>query len=238
MTVFPGATAGRPPFPPIEPPPVAAFFPDPRLLDTNEVAAVSRTMNPSVVLAAYRQGIFPWPASPRVIPWVSPDPRAVFPLEAPLHWSRSLRRTLRGAAFRVTCDQAFREVITECGRDRRDGTWITPDVIATYTRLHALGWAHSVEVWAADDGTLAGGIYGMAIGGMFAGESMFHRRTDASKVAFAHLAERLLAHGFALFDVQVLTDHLASLGCVNVGRATFLDQLEKALPIAARFDDG
>ena len=194
-------------------------------------------MNPSVVLAAYRRGIFPWPVSQRVIPWVSPDPRAMRPLDTPMHWARSLRRTLRSEAFRVTHDQAFREVMIECGRERQDGTWITPDVLDTYGKLHDLGWAHSVEVWGADDGRLVGGIYGISIGAMFAGESMFHRRTDASKVAFVHLAERLASRGFALFDVQVLTDHLASLGCVAIGRREFLDRLERALPQVAKFAD-
>lgn len=237
MTVPTDARAARPPYPPIEPPAIAALFPDPRRLDDSDVVAVSRTMNPSVVLAAYRRGIFPWPASPRVIPWVSPDPRAMLPLDAPLHWSRSLRRTLRGARFRVTRDLAFRDVMIACGQDRDDGTWITPDVIATYCKLHELGWAHSIEVWSAEDGALAGGIYGMCLGGMFAGESMFHRRTDASKVAFAHLAERLTARGFAFLDVQVLTDHLASLGCITVRRRAFLDRLDDALALDARFDD-
>jgi leucyl/phenylalanyl-tRNA--protein transferase len=154
-----------------------------------------------------------------------------------LHWSRSLRRTLRSDAFRVTSDRAFREVVLECGRDRPDGTWITPDVVETYCKLHDLGWAHSVEVWSNDDQSLVGGIYGIAIGGMFAGESMFHRQTDASKVAFAHLAERLSARGFQVMDVQVLTDHLASLGCVAIGRKQFLDRLDHALTVSARFDE-
>jgi leucyl/phenylalanyl-tRNA--protein transferase len=192
-------------------------------------------MNPSIVLAAYRRGIFPWPVSQRVVPWVSPDPRAVLPLEGTLHWSRSLRRTLRSPSFRVTHDQAFAQVIRECGRGRRDGTWITGDVVDTYTRLHELGWAHSVEVWDAEEDALVGGIYGIAIGAMFAGESMFHRRTDASKVAFAHLAERLRRNGYRLFDVQVLTEHLESLGCVSIDRKDFLRRLDGALVGVAKF---
>jgi leucyl/phenylalanyl-tRNA--protein transferase len=194
-------------------------------------------MNPSIVLAAYRRGIFPWPVSPRVVPWVSPDPRAVLPLDGELHWSRSLRRTMRSPQFSVTHDAAFAQLIRECGRRRRDGTWITNDVIDTYTKLHELGWAHSVEVWSDDDGSLAGGIYGVAIGAMFAGESMFHRRTDGSKVAFAHLAERLQRNGYRLFDVQVLTEHLASLGCVSIERKEFLRRLDAAVTAVAKFGD-
>ncbi len=229
--------AQRPPFPPVEPASAVAFFPDPRLLGPNEVAAVSRTMNPSIVLAAYRRGIFPWPVSSRVVPWVSPDPRAVLAIDRPLHWSRSLRRTLRSDAFTVTHDRAFRAVMKECGRLREDGTWITSDVMDTYSKLHDLGWAHSVEVWSTDDGSLVGGIYGVSIGGMFAGESMFHRRTDASKVAFAHLAQRLVRGGYLLFDVQVLTEHLASLGCESIPRREFLTRLDRALAVSARFTE-
>ena len=198
---------------------------------------MSRTLNPSIVLAAYRRGIFPWPLSSRVVPWVSPDPRAVRPLDQPLRWSRSLRRTLRSSQFQVTTNQAFRDVIVECGRDRSEGTWITTDLLDTYTQLHELGWAHSVEVWSSVDGSLVGGLYGIAVGGMFAGESMFHRVTDASKVAFAHTAERLQSRGFLLFDVQVLSHHLASLGCRAMSRREFLDRLIGAQTIRARFGD-
>lgn len=212
-------------------------FPDPRQLGSSEVVAVSRSLPAAVVLAAYRRGIFPWPVSSRVIPWVSPDPRAIFRLDEPPHWSRSLRRTLRSALFTVTVNRAFHDVVSSCGRFREEGTWITPEVRAAYGSLHEMGWAHSVEVWAGDDGSLVGGLYGIAIGGVFAGESMFHRRTDASKVAFAHVAERCRERGFALFDVQVLTDHLASLGCVAIPRAEFLDRLDGALALQARFGE-
>ena len=227
----------RVPYPPIEPPGSSAVFPDPRKLGTNEAAAVSRTMTPSAVLAAYRRGIFPWPVSPRLVPWVSPDPRAIRPLDQPFHWSRSLRRTLRLGSFSVTVNRAFREVVIACAAQRAEGTWITPDVLNTYSELHKMGWAHSVEVWASDDGSLAGGLYGVALGGIFAGESMFHRRTDASKVAFVTVAERCQARGFALFDVQVLTDHLASLGCVAIRRHEFLDRVERSLALGARFGE-
>lgn len=193
-------------------------------------------MNPGLVLAAYRKGIFPWPVSSRVVPWVCPDPRAIFPLESEPRWPRSLRKALRKHTLTVTIDQAFEQVIRACGENRPDGTWITPDVIATYSTLHRLGWAHSVEVWA-DDGSLVGGLYGVAVGAAFAGESMFHRRTDASKIAFVALVERLRARGFLLLDAQVLTDHLAMLGCIEIPRTEFLTRLAAAQQITARFTD-
>lgn len=191
------------------------------------------------LLLAYRNGIFPWPhgeqqepddAAPLVL-WFSPEPRAIFPLEEPAHWSRSLRRTLRVHPYEVTLDEAFGEVMRHCGETRAEGTWIIPELVAGYERLHQLGWAHSVEVWetSAAGRTLVGGIYGVAIGGMFAGESMFHSRTDTSKIAFATMAEKLRASGFTLFDVQVLTSHLASLGCIEVPRAEYLLRLKSAL---------
>jgi leucyl/phenylalanyl-tRNA--protein transferase len=227
----------KPPFPPVEPPPDPVVFPDPRTLGANDVVAVTRSLSPSLVLSAYRRGIFPWPVSHRVVPWVSPDPRAIFPLDTPPRWSRSLRKTLRRDKLTVTIDRAFDAVVRACGQARADGTWITADVRSTYSKLHELGWAHSVETWSAS-GELVGGLYGVAIGGTFAGESMFHRVTDASKVAFAALVERLAARGFALLDAQVLTDHLASLGCVAIPRTRFLDLLADAVRVPVRFADG
>jgi leucyl/phenylalanyl-tRNA--protein transferase len=144
---------------------------------------------------------------------------------------------LRSHPYEVTVDTAFQEVMRACGDVRTEGTWITPGMIAGYTRLHALGWTHSVEVWeqaAHGERTLVGGIYGIAIGAMFAGESMFHRRTDASKIAFATLAERLVAGGFELFDVQLMTSHLESLGCVELPRAAYLDRVARAITKVAR----
>jgi leucyl/phenylalanyl-tRNA--protein transferase len=208
-----------------------------RTLGATEVVAVSRSLSAGLVLAAYRRGIFPWPVSTRVIPWVSPEPRAIFPLEPEPRWPRSLRKTFNRGGFTVTVDHAFHQVIAACGETRTDGTWITPEIVRTYGQLHELGWAHSVEVWATDDGSLAGGLYGIAIGGAFAGESMFHRRTDASKVAFVALVERLRARGFALLDAQVLTEHLASLGCVAVPRAEFLDRLAAAAALRVPFPE-
>jgi leucyl/phenylalanyl-tRNA--protein transferase len=225
-----------PPYPPIEPPATHVVFPDPRELE-EDVVAVGTDFSPGTLLEAYREGIFPWPHG-RVVAWFSPDPRAVLPLEAPLHWSRSLRRTLRHHPYEVTVDAAFAEVMRTCGSERSEGTWITPGMLAGYTRLHELGWTHSVEVWEHPEGggprELVGGIYGVAVGALFAGESMFHRRTDCSKIAFATLAERLVAGGFELFDVQMLTSHLESLGCVEIPRDEYLDRVARAIAKPAR----
>ena len=203
--------------------------------------------DPGTLLLAYRSGIFPWPhgeaedgEEPLVL-WFSPEPRAVFPLEGELHWSRSLRRTLRHHPYEVTLDADFPQVMHLCGETRAKKTWIIPELVTGYVKLHELGWAHSVEVWEKPAGprterVLVGGIYGLAIGGLFAGESMFHLRTDASKIAFASLAERLRASGFTLFDVQVQNPHLESLGCVEITRAEYLARLRGALPRTPRLE--
>jgi leucyl/phenylalanyl-tRNA--protein transferase len=229
-----------PPHPPVEPPATGVRFPDPARAGGREILAIGSDFTPGTLLSAYRAGIFPWPQSRRVVPWCSPDPRAIFPLTPidgePPHWSRSLRRTLRHHPFRLSLDEDFVGVMRACGDTRAEGTWIIPELIEGYARLHELGWAHSVEVWADEGGVeqLVGGIYGVSIGGVFAGESMFHRRTDASKIAFATLVEKLRAGGFALFDVQVLNDHLVSLGCVEIPRAEYLRRLASARALPAR----
>ncbi len=226
----------EPPYPPVEPPVASATFPDPRALRGTEVVAISRTLSPGLVLAAYRLGIFPWPVSQGVVPWVAPEQRAIFSLADEPRWPRSLRKTLRRGEFDVTFDRAFGSVIHGCGTARDGATWITPDVVRTYETLHRLGWAHSVEVWdRTDERELVGGLYGLAIGSAFAGESMFHTRTDASKVAFVALVDRLRERGFALLDAQVPTEHLMSLGCVAVERADFMARLEAARGQSARF---
>lgn len=200
--------------------------------------------SPGTLLSAYRTGIFPWPhgdtsedGEPLVL-WFSPNPRTIFPLEEPPHWSRSLRRTLRHHPYEVTLDADFPQVMHLCGETRAKSTWIIPELVEGYVRLHELGWAHSVEVWERSSSTsprvLVGGIYGIAIGGMFAGESMFHLRTDASKIAFATLADKLRAAGFVLFDVQVQNPHLESLGCHEIPRASYLARLELALTLRPR----
>ncbi|HEY8079990.1 MAG TPA: leucyl/phenylalanyl-tRNA--protein transferase, partial [Labilithrix sp.] len=202
------------PFPPIEPPAGRVRFPDPSRPKAPEVLAVGCDFSPSTLLTAYRGGIFPWPhgdakddGQPLVL-WFSPDPRCIYPLEQEPHWSRSLRRTLRKNPYRVSIDEDFAGVMRRCGETRAKNTWIIPDLVAGYVKLHTLGWAHSVEVWEGRE--LVGGIYGIAIGGLFAGESMFHTRTDASKIAFATLVARLRDAGYVLFDVQVENPHLTS----------------------------
>ena len=219
-------------YPPVEPPAARVELPDASRANREGIVALSRTMTPGLVLQAYRKGIFPWPIMQGVVPWASPDPRAIFPLHPARAWPRHVRR-VRKLAFTVTFDQAFREVIVACGGTRAEGTWITPDTLATYTELHALGWAHSVEVW--DRGQLVGGLYGLAVGSLFAGESMFHLRTGASKVAFAAAVDRLRKSGFTLFDVQVMSPHLGSLGCAEIPRSEYLRLVESAVEQPRRF---
>ncbi|HWE22664.1 MAG TPA: leucyl/phenylalanyl-tRNA--protein transferase [Myxococcales bacterium] len=222
-----------PPYPPIEPPPARVELPDAERANREGIVALSRTMSPGLVLQAYRKGIFPWPIMQGVVPWASPDPRAVFPLRAP-RWPRHVRRA-RALGYTVTFDRSFREVMTACGQARAEGTWITPDVLTTYSELHALGWAHSAEVWL--DGSLVGGLYGLAVGSLFAGESMFHARTGASKVAFAAVTERLVERKFTIFDVQVMSPHLETLGCVEIARSEYLRLVEAAIEQPRRFSD-
>lgn len=192
-------------------------------------------LGPGTLLSAYRHGLFPMPGNPDMpMLWWSPDPRGILPL-ARLKVSRSLRSSVRRMEVRV--DTAFDEVIRSCADPRRDSGWIDEEIISAYTDLFDLGWAHSVETW--QDGRLVGGLYGIAIGGLFAGESMFHRVTDASKVALVGLVD-LLRDEHAdqrLLDVQWSTQHLASLGVVEVSRAEYLDLLRAALdlPLPAAF---
>lgn len=196
-----------------------------RLAGPDEVVGVGADLDPGTMLAAYRSGMFPMPVSHRRVGWWSPDPRGVLPLDG-LRVSRSLRRSLQD--FEVRVDTAFEEVIAACADPRRPGAWIDRRIRAAYSRLHRDGWVHSVEAWSPD-GVLAGGLYGVAVGGLFAGESMFHRRTDASKVALVHLVDRLRAGGGVLLDVQWVTPHLASLGAVAVSRAQYHELLAGAL---------
>lgn len=213
-------------------------FPDPTSAPSHGVLAGGCDFTPGTLLLAYRSGIFPWPhgddederGAPLVL-WFSPEPRCTFPLEPEPRWSRSLRRTLRVHPYEVTVDEDFAGVIRMCGETRANATWIIPELVRGYRDLHELGWAHSVEVWERSRAgrELVGGIYGVAIGGLFAGESMFHVRTDASKIAFASLVAKLRAAGYTLFDVQVQNPHLASLGCVEIPRAAYLGKLRDAL---------
>jgi len=234
----PGGFLVPPPYPPIEPPKTRVTFPSPRRAGPREILAVGRDFSAGTLLEAYRNGIFPWPQSRALVPWCSPDPRAIFPLEAAPHWSRSLRRTLRSHPYSITVDRAFEQVMRACGETRPEGTWITQELVEGFSLLHRLGWTHSLEVWeGGTSGELVGGIYGVAIGGLFAGESMFHARTDASKIAFANLVERLRRGGFVLFDVQVLNPHLESLGCIEIKRSAYLDRLAKALAGSGRLTE-
>jgi leucyl/phenylalanyl-tRNA--protein transferase len=206
------------------------FF-DPELADEHGLVAVGGDLRPEFLLLAYRRGIFPWYAEGDPVCWWSPDPRAVFELDR-FHVPRRLARTLRQGRFAVTVNRAFAAVIRGCA-DRPEGTWITADMIAAYERLHRLGHAHSVEAWAGVE--LAGGVYGVALGGLFAGESMFSRLRDGSKVALAHLVERLRQHGFRLFDIQMRTEHTARLGAVEIARAEYLARLREALACEVMF---
>jgi len=189
-------------------------------------------LTPDLVLLAYSQGIFPMAESrgDQGVFWVDPERRGIIPIGG-FHISRSLRRTLRSGVFKVTFDTAFDAVMAGCA-DRPE-TWISAEIARTYGALHAQGHAHSVEVWA--EGALVGGVYGVALGGAFFGESMFSRQTDASKVALAYLLDRLALGGFTLFDTQFLTSHLASLGGREVSRATFRRMLRAALEVRADF---
>lgn len=199
--------------------------------DDDDLIAVGADLEPGTLLAAYRQGLFPLPLEydSGTPSWWSPQPRAILPLHQ-LRISRSMRRSSR--RFTTTVNHDFEQVIAGCADPSRPHGWLDADFIAAYHRLHTAGWAHSVEVW--HHGQLAGGLYGVAIGGFFSGESMFHRRTDASKVALMALAELLLADGVPrLLDVQWLTPHLESLGAVEVSREEYLRRLEVALRLPA-----
>jgi leucyl/phenylalanyl-tRNA---protein transferase len=184
------------------------------------------------LLLAYAAGWFPMADDDGRIRWYSPDPRGIIRLER-FHVPRRLARTIRSGGFEVSFDRAFGAVIRACAADREDGTWISPEIMETYSALHARGLAHSVEVWS--DGQLAGGLYGVSFRGAFFGESMFHVVTDASKVALASLVERLRAKGFHLLDVQWVTPHLERFGAEEVSRAAYLRLLERALETDASF---
>jgi len=211
----------------LEPDSDPAHFPDPHyaLVEPDGLLAVGGDLSPARLLNAYRQGIFPWYSDGQPILWWSPNPRAVlFPEH--LKVSRSLRKTLRKRPFRVSLDTAFDAVIEACSEPREDqeGTWITEEMKQAYIHLHRIGFAHSAECWEGD--TLVGGLYGVSLGKVFFGESMFTRRSDASKIAFAHLVEQLKAWNFGLIDCQVHTSHLASLGAEDIPRERFLELLD------------
>lgn len=204
-------------------------FPPPEYAEPDGLLAVGGDLSTKRLLLAYSMGIFPWYSEGQPILWWSPDPRLVLQPGA-LKVSRSLMKTLRKRAFRVTFDSAFAEVIASCARvhrRRQGGTWLTPEMVEAYRELFRLGFAHSVESWR--DGVLAGGLYGVALGGAFFGESMFSLEPDASKVALVALAGKLTADGFDIIDCQVSTRHLASMGAREIPRSEFLAILGRAV---------
>lgn len=218
---------------PFEPPPTRWVLPPAHTADEHGVVGIGADLAPGTILAAYRSGMFPMPVGDGgMIAWWSPDPRGVIPLDN-FHVSRRLERTLR--RFEVRIDTALDAVIDACADPARPHGWINQPIRAAYTELHHLGWVHSIEAWDIADGTLAGGLYGVAIGGLFAGESMFHHKTDASKAALASLVDILRDDGAdgagRLLDVQWTTDHLVSLGAVDVARQRYLDVLQNALTL-------
>ncbi len=187
---------------------------------------------PRNLLAAYARGLFPMADALGRLHWLSPDPRAIIELDT-LVVSRSLRAVIRRGVFDLCINRAFGEVIGACA-DREEGTWISPDIQAAYCRLHELGFAHSVEAW--QEGRLAGGLYGVSLGGAFFGESMFHYVNDASKVALAHLVERMRARRFVLLDVQFMTEHLGRMGAVEISRRQYERRLREAISLDVTFD--
>jgi len=211
------------------------FFPPPECAHESGLLAVGGKLEPEWLLSAYRAGIFPWPSSDvEPMLWFSPDPRCVV-IPSELHVSRRLSRVLRQGRFEIRLDTAFEAVMRACSeapRPDQDGTWITEPMVSAYVRLHELGHAHSVETFR--DGRLVGGIYGIALGGVFFGESMFHREADASKAALVALARGLGAWGYALLDCQMETEHLLRMGARSIPRERFLARLEHALALPGR----
>jgi leucyl/phenylalanyl-tRNA---protein transferase len=207
-------------------------FPDPRTAHREGLVAIGGDLSAPRLRLAYRSGIFPWTVNP--VTWWSPDPRAVFELKQ-FHVPHSLAKFIRKQPFEITRDRAFRQVMQGCAAPApgRGQTWITPEFIEAYTCLYEQRHAHSVECWRG--GELVGGIYGVSFGGLFAGESMFHRATNASKVALCHLVEYLRARGFALFDVQMVTPATRQLGAAEIPREEYLKRLKAALRMDCAF---
>lgn len=215
----------------------------PELAEPDGFVGVGGDLSPRTLLRAYADGVFPWFNEGDPILWWSPDPRGVIELHSDtgtsgyggLHVSRRLARTLRPGKFRVTVNHCFADVMRACGECRPEGTWVTSDMLAGYSELHRLGHAHSLETWvkAEEEGPdvweLAGGTYGVSVGGLFAAESMFYRVTDGSKVALAALVARLRERGFALLDVQMATEHTTSMGATEVPRRDYLKRLRRAI---------
>lgn len=209
--------------------PEEPVFPPPHLAEPNGLLAVGGDLSPTRLLAAYSSGIFPWYSAGDPILWWSPDPRYILEADQ-LHIPRSLRKSMRKGVFSITFDTAFAEVIQACASpqgSQRDTTWITAEMQAAYIELHRLGYAHSIEAWLpqASESFLAGGLYGVALGSCFFGESMFYRHPDASKTAFVTLVHRLKQLGFTLIDCQMKTNHLSRFGAVEIPRKAFLHRV-------------
>jgi leucyl/phenylalanyl-tRNA---protein transferase len=207
-------------------------FPHASTSDEDGFLAVGGDLKPGTLLLAYGNGIFPWTTHP--VTWWSPDPRAVIPIGG-LHVSHSLRKVIRASTFSISFDQVFRRVMEGCAapRPHRKETWISRQFITAYTRLHELGHAHSVEVWR--EGRLVGGLYGVSIAGFFAGESMYSEEENASKVAMVAMEEKLRQSGYTLFDVQMMTAHLRSMGAVEIPRTEYLQRLREAVDAKTDF---
>lgn len=208
-------------------------FPDPRHAPADAPLAMGGDLSAERLALAYASGIFPWFDADAPILWWSPDPRAVIELDG-LHVSRRLGRRWRQGRFTVSIDRAFGSVIRACSRPKQPlERWITPAMVMAYEELHRIGMAHSIEIW---NGTqLTGGLYGVALGGLFAAESMFHRQRDASKLALVALVDRMTERGFTLLDVQLLNPHLASMGAREIPRTTYLERLQAACLLPATF---
>ena len=192
-------------------------------------------LNPESILSAYAQGAFPMTDPDGVTRWYTADPRGIIPLEpGGFTTPRSLRQRIRRGTYETRINSNFAATIRQCSQGRPEGTWISPTLIRAYEQLHREGFAHSVESWR--DGQLVGGLYGVSIGGAFFGESMFHRATDASKVALVALVERLRERGFVLLDAQARTEHLRQFGCVEISGREYLRRLRRALVLPCRFD--
>lgn len=200
-------------------------FPPADSADEHGIVGVGADLEPDTILSAYAQGLFPMPLDPDgPIAWWSPDPRAVLPID--MHVSRSLKKSMR--RFHFTMNTAFVDVMTACANPDREHGWIDSQILNAYTQLHELGWAHSVET-RNEAGELVGGVYGIGLGRLFAGESMFHTETDASKAALVHLTNVLRENGVTLFDVQWMTPHLSTLGAIDLSRSEYLRRLDKAV---------
>lgn len=208
------------------------FWIPPQKGDESGLIGIGGNLKPATLLMAYRAGVFPWYSEGEPILWFSPEPRGIIPLDQ-FHIAKRLARTLRQGRFTTTFNRCFRDVMVACGENRDDGRWITDDMLDAYCTLHEWGYAHSVEVWQGD--SLTGGTYGVAINGLFAAESMFHRVTDASKIALVTLVNHLKVRGYQLLDIQMVSPHTATFGGVEISRSDYLSRVRLALACPATF---